>query len=352
MKQVTVGKNDAGQRMDKFLTKTFRNLPQSLMYRAIRKKDIKLNGKRCEISTRVAEGDTVTLYLPDDALEISAPVYEFLTASRKLDIVYEDDNLMLLNKPVGLLVHPDDREFGDTLIFRVQRYLYEKGEYRPDEENSFVPALVNRIDRNTEGIVIAAKNAAALRILNERLKNREIQKYYLCLVHGTMPQTEDTLTGYLEKNSDQNRVYISDRRTGDASRTIATAYKVLEAHDGLSLLEIHLLTGRTHQIRAHLASIGHPLLGDGKYGTNAINKGSGFSHQALCSYRLCFDFDAPAEELEYLRGKEFSLPSVGFATAFSAGEIALPQDGRPQFYTSNVKNKTNGAQNKTKARKK
>lgn len=352
MKQVTVGKNDAGQRMDKFLTKTFRDLPQSLMYRAIRKKDIKLNGKRCEISTRVAEGDVVTLYLPDDALTVSKPVYEFLTASRKLDIVYEDENLLLLNKPIGLLVHPDDREFGDTLIFRVQRYLYEKGEYRPDEENSFTPALVNRIDRNTEGIVIAAKNAAALRILNDRLKSREIQKYYLCLVHGTMPKQQDTLTGYLEKNSDQNRVYISDRREGDASRTIATAYKVLEQHDGLSLLEIHLLTGRTHQIRAHLASIGHPLLGDGKYGTNAINKGTGFSHQALCSYRLVFDFQSPAEELEYLRGREFSLSSVGFAKAFAAGEIVVPKENPLPKMPKQVKNFTKSAKIKEKSRKK
>lgn len=352
MKQVTVGKNDAGQRLDKFLSKTFRQLPSSLMYRAIRKKDIKLNGKRCEISSRLTEGDVVTLYLPDDALVVTAPVYEFLTASRKLDIVYEDENLLLLNKPVGLLVHPDDREFGDTLIFRVQRYLYEKGEYRPDEENSFTPALVNRIDRNTEGIVIAAKNAAALRILNDRLKSREMQKYYLCLVHGTMPKPQDTLTGYLEKNSEQNRVYISDRREGDSSRTIATAYKVLEAHDGLSLLEIHLLTGRTHQIRAHLASVGHPLLGDGKYGTNAINKGTGFTHQALCSYRLVFDFQTPAEELEYLRGREFSLPAVGFAKAFAAGEIVLPKENPAPKKPKQAKTFTKSAKNGIKSRKK
>ena len=326
MKQVTVGKNDAGQRLDKFLTKTFRNLPQSLMYRAIRRKDIKINGKRCEISSRLTEGDVVTLYLPDDTLETAPPVYEFMHAGKKLDVVYEDDQMMLLNKPVGLLVHPDDREFGDTLIYRALRYLYEKGEYDPTAENSFTPALVNRIDRNTEGIVIAAKTAAALRILNERLKNREIQKYYLCLVHGKMPKEADTLEGFLEKNSDQNRVYISDRRTGDTSRTIATRYRVLEEHHGLSLLEIHLLTGRTHQIRAHLASVGHPLLGDGKYGTNAINKGTGFSHQALCSYRLKFEFSSPAEELDYLNGREFLLEKVGFAEDFRAGRIAVSEN--------------------------
>ena len=294
---LTITKNDAGQRLDKFLTKTYRNLPQSLLYKAIRKKDIRLNGKRCEANSRLQEGDSLYLFLPDDALAVAPPTYEFMHAARKLDIVYEDDHVMLLNKKAGLLVHPDDKEFADTLIFRVQRYLYEKGEYDPAAEQSFTPALVNRIDRNTSGIVIAAKTAAALRILNEKLKNREIEKYYLCIVHGKMPKQTDTLEGYLEKNEAQNRVYVSDTARQGA-RTIRTRYTVLEQRDDLSLLEIHLLTGRTHQIRAHMASIGHPLLGDGKYGTNALNKGTGFHKQALCSYRLQFDFKSDAGELK------------------------------------------------------
>ena len=317
---VTVTKNDAGQRLDKFLTKTYRNLPMSLLYKAVRKKDIRLNGKRCEASSRLNEGDEIYLFLPDDALEIAPPTYEFMHASKQLDIVYEDEHVMLLNKKAGLLVHPDDREFADTLIFRVQRYLYEKGVYDPADEQSFAPALVNRIDRNTSGIVIAAKTAVALRVLNDKLKNREIQKYYLCIVHGKMPKTEDTLEAYLEKNESQNRVYISDTQKQGA-RTIRTRYRVLGENNGFSLLEIHLLTGRTHQIRAHLASIGHPLLGDGKYGTNAINKGTGFNKQALCSYRLQFDFTSDAGELNYLNGKEFALNDVWFAEAFRNGEI-------------------------------
>ena len=317
---VTVSKNDAGQRLDKFLTKTYRNLPTALLHKAIRKKDIRLNGKRCEASARLNEGDEIYLFLPDDALEIAPPTYEFMHASKQLDVVYEDANVMLLNKKAGLLVHPDDREFADTLIFRVQRYLYEKGEYDPADEQSFAPALVNRIDRNTSGIVIAAKTAAALRILNDKLKNREIQKYYLCIVHGKMPKREDTLEAYLEKNEAQNRVYISDTQKQGA-RTIRTRYRVLGEKNGFSLLEIHLLTGRTHQIRAHLASIGHPLLGDGKYGTNALNKGTGFNKQALCSYRLQFDFADHAGELQYLNGKEFTLEDVWFAEAFRRGEI-------------------------------
>ena len=317
---VTVTKNDAGQRLDKFLTKTYRNLPMSLLYKAVRKKDIRINGKRCEASSRLSEGDQIYLFLPDDALEIAPPTYEFMHASKALDIVYEDEHVMLLNKKAGLLVHPDDREFADTLIFRVQRYLYEKGEYDPADEQSFAPALVNRIDRNTSGIVIAAKTAVALRVLNQKLKEREIEKYYLCIVHGKMPKAEDTLEAYLEKNESQNRVYISDTQKQGA-RTIRTRYKVLEERGDLSLLEIHLLTGRTHQIRAHLASIGHPLLGDGKYGTNALNKGTGFNKQALCSYRLEFAFTSDAEELNYLNGKEFALTDVWFADAFRKGEI-------------------------------
>ncbi|MBQ1950600.1 MAG: RluA family pseudouridine synthase [Clostridia bacterium] len=317
---LVIAQNDAGQRLDKFLTKTYHQLPASLLYKAIRKKDIRRNGRRCTISDRLEEGDVLTLFLPEDTLQTAPPTYEFMHASRQLDIVYEDEHLLLLNKKAGLLVHPDDKEFTDTLIFRVQRYLYEKGAYDPANEASFAPALVNRIDRNTSGIVIAAKTAVALRILNEKLKNREIQKYYLCIVHGHMPRQSDTLEGFLEKNEKQNRVYISDKAKQGA-RTIRTRYRVLAEQDALSLLEIHLLTGRTHQIRAHMASIGHPLLGDGKYGSNAQNKGTGFTKQALCSYRLKFDFTTPAGELAYLNGREFTLPNVWFADQFKAGTL-------------------------------
>ncbi len=320
MKQLTIAKNDAGQRVDRFLTKAFPNLPVSMMYKYIRQKDIKVNRKRCTISQRLEEGDVVAVYAPDEFLECAAPVYEFMHAGTKLDIVYEDEHILLLNKPVGLLVHPDTEEYRDTLIFRVQRYLFEKGEYAPQDEASFAPALVNRIDRNTCGIVIAAKTAAALRILNEKLRRREIEKYYLCLVHGHLEKPEDTLHGFLQKNEAQNRVYVSEHQQRGA-RTIATRYRVLKEHNGLSLLEIELLTGRTHQIRAHLASIGHPLLGDGKYGTNDLNKGTGFHKQALCSYRLKFAFTDDAGELNYLNGREFTLPNVWFADEFCTGNL-------------------------------
>lgn len=320
MKTIRVNANDAGQRVDKLIMKTFRQLPTSLLYKGIRTKNIKLNGKRCEISTRVQEGDVISLYLKDEVLEETPGTLDFMTAGKELNIVYEDEHILLANKPAGLLVHPDEQEYRDTLILRIQRYLYEKGEYDPEKENSFTPALVNRIDRNTTGIVIAAKTAAALRILNEKLKRREIHKYYLCIVHGVFEKKSATLEGFLEKNEQQNRVYIS-RAAKNGARAIATRYTVLEENKKYSLLEIELLTGRTHQIRAHLAATGHPLLGDGKYGTNALNKGTGFSKQALCSYRLQFDFETDAGELEYLNGREFSIDDVPFATAFRNGEI-------------------------------
>jgi len=319
MKQITVKANDAGQRLDKFLQKTFRQLPPAMMYKAIRKKDIKRNGKRIAAEDKLQADDVLSIYLPDDVLEVSAPVYEFMQASRNLSIVYEDEHVILLNKPVGLLVHPDDREFGDTLIFRVQRYLYEKGEYDPDAEQSFVPSLVNRIDRNTCGIVIAAKTAVALRILNDKLKHREIEKHYMCLVYGHMPRQTDLLEGYLDKSESHNRVYISDQE--GQGRHIATRYTVLGEKNGVSLLDIDLLTGRTHQIRAHMASIGHPLVGDGKYGKNQQNKAFGITKQALCSYKLIFRFPTDAAELNYLRGKEFTLDDIWFVTAFHDGKI-------------------------------
>ena len=315
MKTVVVGANDAGQRLDKFLTKTFPNLPQSMMYKSIRKKDVKLNGKRCEISTRLAGNDVLSLYLKDEFFQTRPEQYDFLKAPNRLTVAYEDENLLVLDKQPGLIVHPDETYHFDSLIARVQHYLYEKGEYRPDEENSFAPALVNRIDRNTGGLVLAAKNAETLRILNEKVKKREIKKLYLCVVCGVPQKSEATLSGYLEKNEKQNRVYISGRPSEDA-RTIVTKYRVLAEKKAFSLLEVELLTGRTHQIRAHLASIGHPIAGDGKYGTNALNKASGFPYQALYSYKLKFEFTSDAGLLNGLNGKEIEAKDIWFLKEF------------------------------------
>lgn len=317
MKEVIIRTNDAGQRLDKFLTKAFPNLPQAMMYKSIRKKDIKLNGKRCEISTRLQEGDRLTMYLKDEFFQTAPKEYDFLKAPLKLEIVYEDENLLLLDKKPGLIVHPDETYHFDSLIARVQHYLYQKGEYNPEAENAFAPALINRIDRNTGGIVMAAKNAETLRIMNQKVKDRELQKRYLCIVYGHMEQPEALLTGYLEKNEAQNRVYISQKPSPGA-KSIRTRYRVLEEKSKFSLLEVELLTGRTHQIRAHLASVGHPLAGDGKYGTNAVNRETGFRFQALYSYKLKFTFTTPAGLLEYLNGREATAKEVWFLKEFEA----------------------------------
>lgn len=315
MKTVTIGKNDAGQRLDRFLTKRFPHLPVSLLYKAIRKKDVKRNGRRCHIDDRLKENDVLTLYIKDELLGTEPEQYDFMKAPVKLSILYEDENILLLDKKPGLLVHPDENYHFDSLIARVQHYLYDKGEYDPKNEQSFAPALVNRIDRNTGGIVVAAKNAESLRILNEKFRTRELDKLYLCLVWGHMPKKEDTLQAYLWKDEKHNRVYVHDAPMPDG-RTIRTRYRVLKEKKDMSLLEIDLLTGRTHQIRAHMAHIGHPLVGDGKYGKNADNKKVGLSWQALYSYRLRFAFTQDAGLLNYLQGKTFTAGDVWFLPTF------------------------------------
>ncbi len=312
MKEFQVDAKQAGGRLDKFVAKAAPMLPKNLLYKYLRLKRIKVNGKRAEISTRLAAGDKVTLYINDEFFDVPAPKYDFLSAGSQLDIVYEDENILLVDKKQGLIVHPDDKEFRDTLIGRIQKYLYQKGEYDPAAENAFPPALANRIDRNTGGIVLAAKNPAALRILCDKIKAREIDKYYLAVVHGVPQKRQDILEGYLEKNEEKNQVFVS-KAPREGAKKSRTKYRVLASKDGLSLLEVELLTGRTHQIRAMMAAIGHPLLGDGKYGKNAADKRRGFKCQALYSYRLQFHFTTDAGILAPLNGREFTVPEVWFA---------------------------------------
>lgn len=308
MRSIKIMKNDAGQRLDKFLTKAVKGLPKSLMYKYIRTKKIKVNGKRAEQNQMLIEGDEITLYIRDEFFD--SPENDTGALGRitpKLSVIYEDENIMLLNKRPGVLVHEDDDGADNTLIMHVKAYLFRKGEYDPENENSFAPALCNRIDRNTGGIVIAAKNSEALRNMNERIKNGNMNKYYLCLVHGCPPKKEAKLHAFLKKNSADNMVRVRDKYF-DGAKEIITGYKVLDKRGDISLLEVRLYTGRTHQIRAHMAHIGHPLVGDGKYGINREEKHKGYKYQALYAYKLEFDSSENKDSLSYLEGKSFELP--------------------------------------------
>ena len=324
MKELTVGPNDAGQRLDRFLAKAVPLLPASLAQKYIRIKRIKLNGARAERDTRLTAGDVLQLYINDEFFDKPRQDNAYLTvASPKLTIVYEDDQILLVDKRPGLAVHPHDgAEYGRTLIDHIQAYLYQKREWNPRGEHSFTPALCNRIDRNTGGIVIAAKTAEALRVMNQKIKDREIDKRYLAIVEGTPKPREGSLKGFLFKDARKNRVFVSDTPQ-PGSKTCQTNYRVLSSANGLSLVECELITGRTHQIRAQFAHAGHPLLGDGKYGK--LDKRFDRSYQALYSYKLTFRFTTEAGGLEHLNGKSFRVERVDFAEEYFPG-TPLPRD--------------------------
>ena len=314
MKEHFITKNSAGQRLDKYLTKALPSLPQSLMHKYFRLKRIKVNGKRTDPSYRLLENDTVQLYINDEFFEENRLEDAYLRVSDAIDVVYEDDNILLVNKPCGMVVHEDESGKDDTLINRIKSHLYRSGEWDPCD-SPFTPSLCNRIDRNTQGIVIAAKTAEALRILNERIKEREIDKYYICLVHGTPKTQKGILKNYLRRDTKEKRVFIDKDRSRGAL-TAETEYTVLSSKKGISMLKCKLLTGRTHQIRAQLAAAGHPLIGDTKYGTAAQNKNLPFKGQTLCSYKLIFNFKSDAGTLSYLNGKSFEIQNIDFRDWF------------------------------------
>lgn len=315
MKTITILENDANQRLDKFLKKAFPALPKPLLYKAIRKKDIKRNSRRTAIDERLCAGDVLTVYLPDETLTPMQVNRDFLQASKELSVAFEDMNLLVLEKPAGLLSHPDGKIFIDTLIARVLRYLYEKGEYTPEQEHSFTPALINRLDRNTGGLLIAAKTAQSLRILNRKMKDGEIQKKYLCAAVGKPPQQTFSLCDFLSKDSATNTVRIFEC-DGEKRKEIRTDVSVLAQKGGLSLLDIDLRTGRSHQIRAQLAHHGLPLLGDNKYGDQMQNKRYGQKTQCLYAYQIRFTFQNDDGELAYLNGRTFQAQSVWFRDLF------------------------------------
>lgn len=317
MREFTVGPNDASQRLDRWLAKTLPLLPGPLAQKYIRLKRVKLNGKGAKRDTRLVKGDVLQLYINDEFFDTPTPENAFLSVFKpQLDILYEDENLLLVNKRPGLVVHPDEHERVNTLITHIQAYLYQKKEWSPYWENPFTPALCNRIDRNTGGIVIAAKNAETLRIMNQKIRDREVEKSYLCLILGSMNPPEGKLEGFLLKDETKKQVSVH-KHPVPGGRTAVTLYRTLAKGHGLSLMECRLITGRTHQIRAQFAAAGHPLLGDGKYGRERENKRYGRTGgQALYSYKLAFRFTTDAGCLADLNGRVWTANQVDFVQEY------------------------------------
>lgn len=312
MRELVVKKNDANQRLDKFLLKKFKTMPKKMAYMYIRKKCVKVNGKKATPEVMLKENDLLTFYIKDEFFDnIQEENYEFLKAPKTLKIIYEDENIILLDKKPGVIVHQDKSYHFDCLLLRLQHYLYDNGEYNPKEENCFAPALVNRIDRNTGGIVIGAKNAESLRILNQKMKDRELHKFYLCLLINKPKKDNAILSDYLIKDEKTNKVTVL-RNEKQGAKKILTKYSVLETNNNLTLCEVELLTGRTHQIRAHMSSIGCPILGDNKYGNKKLNQKYSLSKQCLYSYKLAFDFTTDSGILSYLDKKDFSTNDIWF----------------------------------------
>lgn len=307
MEKFIITKNDSGQRLDKFVLKVTTALPKSLLYKAIRTKKIKVNRKRCEAGDILSVGDEVLLFLPPDFFGRKEEAY--LSLVPRLSVVYEDENLVICDKSEGMSCHSDEKQKTGTLIDHIKKYLVDKGEFCPSRENSFAPALCNRIDRNTTGLVICAKNAEALREMNALIKERKIEKRYLALIHGIPKEEHAVLTHYLLKDSEKNEVRVFDAPRKGAL-TAVTEFWLREVtpkgqEPCVCLVQILLHTGRTHQIRAQFSHIGHPLVGDGKYGTDKMCLG--FSHQALRASSLKFHPDENSF-FSYLAGTEISAP--------------------------------------------
>ena len=316
MKELTVAKNDANQRLDRFIGKAVPLLPDSLLQKYIRLKRIKVNGKGAKRDDKVMAGDILQLYINDEFFEMPSEENAYLkVAAPRLTVVYEDENILLVDKKPGVLCHSAGEWTYDTLISNIQAYVYQKGEWNPRGENSFSPALCNRIDRNTGGIVIAAKNAEALRIMNEKIRDREIDKYYLCAVYGKPSPKEGILRDWIFKDAAKNQVFVKKQSCPGAKEAV-TEYRTLQTKDGLSLVECHLITGRTHQIRAQMSAKGSPLLGDGKYGLEHKNREYGEKAQALYSYRIKFAFTSDAGVLNYLRDQSFSIENIDFVKKY------------------------------------
>ncbi|AMJ39855.1 RluA family pseudouridine synthase [Anaerotignum propionicum] len=308
MKEIRITKNEENQRLDKFLLKYMNKASKAFIYKMLRKKRIKYNGKKAEGSELLRAGDSLSLYLSEETMCSFMEEKAVAQAKRHFAIVFEDDDVLAVAKPAGLLTHPEKSEDKDTLIDQVLFYLYEKGQYAPSMESTFTPALCNRLDRNTSGIVLAGKTLKGVQSLNEAIRNKQVDKYYLTLVQGEVKQAGE-ISAFLSKEEGKNQVRISKEAGIDGKESI-TRYRPLAYQNGYTLLEIHLITGKTHQIRAHMQAMGHPVVGDRKYGDTAVNQefrqNFGLSNQFLHGARLVFSNTDGF--LSYLKGKTLIAP--------------------------------------------
>ena len=309
MKEFIINENEAGQRFDKYLGKLLREAPKSFFYKMLRKKNITLNGGRATGNEKLSTGDHVKLFLSDETFGKFAGVQETVArAHQKLDIVYEDDNILLINKPVGMLSQPaDDKE--PSLVEFLTGYLLESGAVTEASLHTFRPSVCNRLDKNTSGIIAGGKSLAGLQELSELFHDRTVHKEYLCVVNGVLKERKH-IKGYLYKDTKLNKVTIYRQKEKDA-QPIETVYEPLGDNGRVTLLKVGLITGRTHQIRAHLASEGHPLAGDTKYGQESFNRRCRekyqLKHQLLHAFRLSFP-DGMDGRLSNLSGKCFEAP--------------------------------------------
>lgn len=353
MKSLTVSGSDHGKRIYSLIRDTFVHLPAGALYKAFRKKDIKVNGKRIKVDYEVSAGDRIEIYIIDDILygraeagSAEARSTEARSAeagsaeargteTRNIEagsaetgrnkqagafkVVYEDGNILIVNKSQGVPVHPDSTQAEGTLIDLVKDYLRQNGipsnsqntiaeEFYQGNSELFTPSLCHRLDRNTGGLVIIAKNSSSLKIMLDKIKNKEVRKYYRCLVFGKMEKNSGELKAYLDKDENKSRVFVYDKMKAGLF-TIITRYKVIsyDKASDITNLEVELITGRTHQIRAHMAFAGHPVVGDGKYGRNIQNRTVGARYQALWACKIHFDFKTDAGILNYLKGRIFEV---------------------------------------------
>ena len=307
MKTLMVTEKEAGQRLDKLLAKYLNLAGRGFIYKMLRKKNITVNGKKCDGSEKLSEGDEIKLFLSEETLQKFSQIQVQKVRYIQLYVIYEDAHILLINKPSGMLSQKA-KEGDESLVEYVIDYLLKNGDLSKEDLATFRPSVCNRLDRNTSGLVAAGKSLPGLQILSEVFRDRSLHKYYYCVVKGAL-KGKKTINGFLLKDEKTNQVKIFKDQVWD-SQPIITTYEPVSVFDNYTLLKVTLVTGRTHQIRAHLSSIGYPLVGDGKYGDAGVNEEArrrfGIRYQMLHSFQMQFP-DLP-EPLSYLSGRLFTAP--------------------------------------------